>query len=561
METLGSLFCIAQAAKSMALQFYAVHSVALAHTHDALRALAERLGRTPPGPTRALRVAQLYGHLQLRANGRERFVLPLCELAASWRLQPRQLRQDLALLAQLGWLSALGTTHGTEITLHPVPTPQALQADPPPTSPMVVAVADSSAPASGTETPRPAGTDQPGEPGQRANRGDAADPAAPASGVAPFDPVDPASGVERVDRADTELLARLAALYNQHRPPSWPAYHPRGQGLRTKVRQALKQAGGPEELAATFIAALNAMPPFWRTTYPQGRSGAECMAVLFATDRGCAGLGVEFWHLFSWAQAGRHGGSGTATGAVGGGSAGSALASGWAGSALAVDGASVHPCQPEDPLQRARRLFLWDSGLWRGQGREALLLSPQEKLELTLLLEANGGGLAGTAARQFAPPEELEQATQAPVCGAGEAQVWGRGEGAASVPDAPIGASGDPINPSSRPPQHGSPPDGGSLRKRKGPQHNPVAALGAEAQPDANPPNKHPQIKSNPKRLQMVQSKSRPGTSLSKPLPTQPPTFSAVPTAAARPPGDPIRRRSAALHLQGAPPAVDARAG
>jgi hypothetical protein len=543
METLGSLCCIAQAAKSMALQFYAVHSVALAHTHDALRALAERLGRTPPGPTRGLRVAQLYGHLQLRANGRERFVLPLCELAASWRLQPRQLRQDLALLAQLGWLSALGTTHGTEITLHPVPTPQALQADLPPTSPLVAAMAANGAPASGTETPRPAATDKPVA---RANRGDSADPAAPATGVAPFDPGDPASGVERVDRADTELLARLAALYNQHRPSSWPAYHPRGQGLRTKVRQALKQAGGPEELVATFIAALNAMPPFWRTTYPQGRSGAECMAVLFATDRGCAGLGVEFWHLFSWAQAG------SATGAVAGGSANSALGG---------DGASVHPSQPEDPLQRARRLFLWDSGLWRGQGREALLLSPQEKLELTLLLEANGVGLAGTAARQFAPPEELVQATQAPVCGAGEAQVWGRGEGAASVPDAPLGASGDPINPSSRPPQHGSPPDGGSPRKRKAPQHNPVAARGAEPQPDSNPPNKHPPIKSNPKRLQMVQAKSWPGTSLSRPLPTQPPTFSAVPTAAARPPDHAVRRRSAALHLQGALPGVAARAG
>jgi hypothetical protein len=103
----------------MALQFFAVHSDALAHTHDALHAHATSLGRKPPGPTRALRVAQLYGHLQLRAAGRPAFTLALCELAATWRLQPRQLRQDLALLQALGWLTASGTSRGTVIELHP----------------------------------------------------------------------------------------------------------------------------------------------------------------------------------------------------------------------------------------------------------------------------------------------------------------------------------------------------------------------------------------------------------------------------------------------------------
>jgi hypothetical protein len=50
------------------------------------------------GPTRALRIAQLFGHLQLRSAGRSSVVVALSELAATWRFQPRQLRQDLALL-------------------------------------------------------------------------------------------------------------------------------------------------------------------------------------------------------------------------------------------------------------------------------------------------------------------------------------------------------------------------------------------------------------------------------------------------------------------------------
>ena len=69
------------------------------------------------GPTRALRIAQLFGHLQLRSAGRSSVVVALSELAATWRFQPRLLRQDLALLQALGWLSARGTTRGTVISL------------------------------------------------------------------------------------------------------------------------------------------------------------------------------------------------------------------------------------------------------------------------------------------------------------------------------------------------------------------------------------------------------------------------------------------------------------
>jgi len=73
-----------------------------------------------------------------------------------------------------------------------------------------------------------------------------------------------------VPKADESrnLLQRLAGLYNQHRPSTWPAYQPRGNGLGTKLRQALRQAGSADALADTLTAALQSMPPFWRTTSP-----------------------------------------------------------------------------------------------------------------------------------------------------------------------------------------------------------------------------------------------------------------------------------------------------
>lgn len=387
----------------MALQFFAVHSEALATTHDALQRHASRHGLRPPGPTRALRIAQLYGHLQLRASGRSSLVLAVSELAGCWRFQPRQLRQDLALLQALGWLSARGTTRGTVISLSGPEPGDSVGGD---------HEADSHSPVPEREECR--GKSRIGGDSERDDRNPAplsALPLAPlpdqeatASQACPSEsagPVvsapcktTPAPAPAAAASADTtrDLLQRLAALYNQHRPATWPTYQPRGNGLRSKLRQALKQAGSAEALADTLTAALRAMPSFWRHTYPQGRSGAECMAVLFCTDRGCAGLGVEFWHLFSWAQAPAQG--------AGESSAMTETAHGPAGSAPNEQTAS-----PADALQRARRLFLWDSGVWRSQGREALLLSLAEKRELALLLEADGLGIPGTAERQFAEPE------------------------------------------------------------------------------------------------------------------------------------------------------------
>ena len=409
----------------MALQFFAVHSEALATTHDALQRHASAHGLRPPGPTRALRIAQLYGHLQLRSAGRASVVVALSELAATWRFQPRQLRQDLALLQALGWLSARGTTRGTVISLSgPEP---AVRADGQPAQGFPE-------PATSRATwPEPdvSLTAPPAPVAPRAAQPEAAAQLVPATASRPATPVNSPCPPEtaKAPKADEsrDLLQRLAGLYNQHRPSTWPAYQPRGNGLGTKLRQALRQAGSADALADTLTAALRSMPPFWRTTYPQGRSGSECMAALFSTDRGCAGLGVEFWHLFSWAQAALD--------------CSAESAGDWSdptghGGAHASD-ADKAAGRPADQLQRARRLFLWDSGVWRGQGREALLLSQQQKRELVLLLEASGEGIPGTAERQFLDPEpepdpeppELPEIPKAPAPSAAPSEAGTAGNG------------------------------------------------------------------------------------------------------------------------------------
>lgn len=402
----------------MALQFFAVHSEALASTYDALQRHASAHGLRPAGPTRALRIAQLYGYLQLRAAGRSSLGLALSELAACWRFQPRQLRQDLALLQELGWLSARTSNRGTVISLHGPAASERTVAE------TVTAGVTAAVPAACSTAPvAGAAPSQAGAPPTAMASRPAAEPSPPTPQVADTRPENPANDpspqpIQRAAAAKAsalppsdgsgDLLTHLAALYNQHRPESWPAYQPRGHGLRSKIRQALRQAGGVEALAATLTAALQAMPSFWRHTYPQGRSGAECMAALFSTDRGSAGLGVEFWHLFTWAQ------GAAATTTVGTTTVGSTTAgtSRGMGSGAGLQRAPGQPqtnaagsADPEAELRRARRLFLWDSGVWQGQGREALLLSQAEKRQLAMVLEANGEGIAGSAERQFADPD------------------------------------------------------------------------------------------------------------------------------------------------------------
>jgi hypothetical protein len=427
----------------MALQFFAVHSEALATTHDALQRHASAHGLRPPGPTRALRVAQLFGHLQLRSAGRSSVVVALSELAATWRFQPRQLRQDLALLQALGWLSARGTTRGTVISLSgPDPADRAdgdgqpAQGFPEPAAPYpaktepaapCAAQPEPEAPCAAQPEPEASRTAPPAPVAPRAAQPEPAAQLVSAAQVTPDSSSTPPE-TAKAPKADEsrDLLQRLAGLYNQHRPSTWPAYQPRGNGLGTKLRQALRQAGSADALADTLTVALRAMPPFWRTTYPQGRSGSECMAALFSTDRGCAGLGVEFWHLFSWSQAALE------CCAESGGD--------WSDPETS-ERAPMAAGHPGDEFQRARRLFLWDSGVWRGQGREALLLSQQEKRELALLLEASGEGIPGTAEQQFldpapAPepepdpePPELPELPKAPAPSAAPSEAGTAGNG------------------------------------------------------------------------------------------------------------------------------------
>ena len=300
------------------MQFFAVRSEAIARTHQALQALSLQGATSGSGPSRALRVAQLYGHLQVRSAGSGQLSLVLSELAAQWHLQPRQLRADLEALQAMGWLSYAGTSRGTDIQLHE------------PTS------LSRSGASKGPDTGKP----------------DATNPAA-----ATNQPAQPGG---------SELLERVAEHYNHHKPTSWPAYGAKGQALLPKLQRAIRHAGDLDRFLGRLAQALAAMPAFWRTTYPQGRSGAECLAVLLACDRSCAGLGVEFWHVFSWGAA------------------------------------ADSPPMGSSTVSRAQMLLAWDGHHWRGQGVAALKLSLQEKRQLAEALEAAGHGIAGTAAQQFA---------------------------------------------------------------------------------------------------------------------------------------------------------------
>ena len=295
------------------MQFFAVRSEAIARTHQALQALSLQGATSGSGPSRALRVAQLYGHLQVRSADSGQLTLVLSELAAQWHLQPRQLRADLEALQAMGWLSYAGTSRGTDIQLH--------------------------------------------EPTSLSRSGSSKGPGASNPAAATHQPAQPGS---------SELLERVAEHYNHHKPTSWPAYRARGQALLPKLQCAIRHAGDLDRFLGRLAQALAAMPAFWRTTYPQGRSGAECLAVLLACDRSCAGLGVEFWHVFSWGSAADSPPMGTST------------------------------------VSRAQMLLAWDGHHWRGQGVAALKLSLKEKRQLAEALEAAGLGIAGTAAQQFA---------------------------------------------------------------------------------------------------------------------------------------------------------------
>ena len=308
------------------MRFYAVCTEAIQLTHRALQQL-DQGRRGSRQPSRALRVATLYGHLQTRADASGAVQLALRDLAAAWNLQPRLLRDDISDLQALGWLSYRCDWRGTVIHLNrPLP----------PRSSARAVAQSSEAAAGGTQSPD-------------ASQNDPA--------------VEPATSAP-----DQALMARFVEVYNQHKPQAWPLYSPRGTALAARLRRGIRHAGGPEAFWRLMAQALRAMPEFWRSTYPQGRSGADCAAALLSADRQAAGLGPDFWHVFSWGAA------------VGG---------------------APRPQEPD--FQRACRLFAWGDHTWRGQGMEAFALPDSEKQRLTELLEAAGIGERGQASRQFAP--------------------------------------------------------------------------------------------------------------------------------------------------------------
>ncbi|WP_411868883.1 hypothetical protein [Vulcanococcus limneticus] len=317
------------------MRFYAVRTEAIHQTHVALQQL-EQSRRGSSSPSRAMRVAQLYGHLQCRAHGNQTVQLGLRDLAAAWHLQPRLLRTDLRDLQALGWLTYSSGPQGTWIRLQNPGGCSGVVANDPGTDP-------ASSPAA--KTPE-------------------------------------RSFAVAVSEAEPSLIDQFAQLYNRQRPSSWPAYSPRGSALSARLRRAIAHAGDAETFWAVLAQSLAGMPEFWRRTYPQGRSGADCAAALFSADRQAAGLGVEFWHVFCW---------GGARGPVAGG-----------GAADSGQGSAAGPGQSD--LERAQRLLYWAGNHWRGTGIEASKLERSEKRRLAELLEAAGVGLAGAAAEQFSRP-------------------------------------------------------------------------------------------------------------------------------------------------------------
>ena len=347
------------------MRFYATRTEAIQTTYSALLGLDQRR-KGSINPSRAIRVATFYGHLQCRADASGCAQLALRELASAWHLQPRLLREDLADLQALGWLSFRADVYGTRVQLHEV----------------------SEAPGD-ERKPEQGSRDLPEQPTAEVSAEPVGDFPEPEVLSTELNSPEPSAEPERTP-AMHQLISAFAAVYNQHKPESWPAYKPTGAVLANRLRQAIRQAGGTEAFEAVLIQALRGMPEFWRVTYPEGRSGAECAGALLKVDRASEGRGVEHWHLFSWAAlAQRHcSGNGGNTAAVG----------------------QDRPAAMRHPEhRRACKLLAWDGHAWKGKGMEAARLPANELQRLAEILEAAGFGKPGTAAEQFAQEEEARR--------------------------------------------------------------------------------------------------------------------------------------------------------
>jgi len=350
------------------MRFYAVRTEAVALTHQALQKLDQ--GRKGSGrASRALRVATLYGHLQCRARDGHTIQLSCRDLANAWHVQTRELRADLQDLEAIGWLSYTSGPLGLSIRLnepdeHLEPSHEGADLEVVDDSAVGEIQSRSVEPASAVVPPR----------------------------VMPQVVSEP-SAEPKSAPLQSPLMAQFAAIYNQHKPGTWPAYKPTGNALAGQLQKAIRHAGGADAFWAVLIQALRSMPEFWRVTYPQGRNGADCAMALLSADRKAAGLGVEFWHVFCWGNQGQTAGSsGSYTGR---------LLSGIGGNTPEVGSGHLAAIHHPD-FVRARKLLVWGDHAWRCQGMEAFDLPASEKQRLAELLEAAGLGEPGHAATQFA---------------------------------------------------------------------------------------------------------------------------------------------------------------
>ena len=345
------------------MRFYATRTAAIQKTYSALQLLNQRR-KGSLNPSRAIRVATLYGHLQCRADPGGCVQLALRELATAWHLQPRLLREDLADLQAIGWLTYRGDAFGTQVQLQEVVEPQAHDLEPLQGTKEQADQTIADAPSSEQQPPQPLPLQ--GEPSGR-------EPS-PEPSVAP-----------ESTPPQRQLIAQFATIYNQHKPETWPTYTPTGTVLGSRLRQAIRHAGGAEAFEAALIRALQGMPEFWRTEYPQNRSGANCARALLQVDRASEGRGVEHWHVFAWSAY-----TGRLNGGIGGNTPG-------VGHHRPAATSAFHPDH-----RRACELLAWDGHQWTGRGMEAASLPASELQRLAEILEAAGFGKPGTAAEQFA---------------------------------------------------------------------------------------------------------------------------------------------------------------
>ena len=350
------------------MRFYAVSTEAVELTFRALQKL-DRDRKGSHRPSRALRVATLFGHLQCRARGGTNVQVGCRQLAEAWHLHPREIRADLQDLEAIGWLSYTSSTTGLCIRLHEpeahldlghgAADAEAVDLEAVDDSPVEEIPSRSVEPASAVVQPR-------------VMTQVVSEPSAEPESTSP----------------QSQLIAQFAATYNQHKPETWPAYKPTGTALAGRLQKAIRHAGGAEAFWAVLVGALRRMPEFWRLTYPQGRSGVDCATVLFTADRKAAGLGEELWHVFCWGASDAAPYTGRLNGGIGGNTP--EVGSGQL--------AAIH--HPD--FVRAQKLLVWGDHAWRCQGMEAFDLPASEKQRLAELLEAAGLGEPGKAAEQFA---------------------------------------------------------------------------------------------------------------------------------------------------------------